>query len=82
VVVPEGNQHTGEEIVWEAFVGHDVADDGTLRLWTRWWGYHPEEDTIELASRFDLRKVRGPTTVVYLISSSAIAEDDTDADAS
>jgi len=25
---------------------------------------------------------RGPTTVVYLISSSAIAEDDTDADAS
>jgi len=25
---------------------------------------------------------RGPTTVVYLISSSAFAEDDTDADAS
>jgi len=38
-------------------VGHEVADKGTLRLWTRWWGYHPEEDTLELASRFDLRKV-------------------------
>ena len=57
VVVPEGHQHTDKEFVWEAFVGHEVADDGTLRLWTRWWGYHPEEDTLELASRFDLRKV-------------------------
>jgi len=38
-------------------VGHEVSDDGTLRLWTRWWGYHPNEDTLELASRFDLRKV-------------------------
>jgi len=57
VVVPEGHQHTGKEFVWEAFVGHEVADDGTLRLWTPWWGYHPEEDTLELASRFDLRKV-------------------------
>ena len=57
VVVPEGHQHKGKELVWEAFVGHEVADDGTLRLRTRWWGYHPEEDTLELASRFDLRKV-------------------------
>jgi len=57
ILVPEGHQHTGKELVWEAFVGHEVADDGTLRLWTRWWGYHPEEDTLELASRFDLRKV-------------------------
>ena len=57
VVVPEGHQHTDKEFVWEAFVGHEVADDGTLRLWTRWWGYHPEEDTLELASRFDLRKI-------------------------
>ena len=32
-------------------------DDGTLRLGTHWWGYHPEEDTPELASRLDLRKV-------------------------
>jgi len=57
ILVPERHQHTGKELVWEAFVGHEVADDGTLRLWTRWWGYHPEEDTLELASRFDLRKV-------------------------
>jgi len=57
IVVPEGHQHTGKEFVWEAFVGHEVADDGTLRLWTRWWGYHPEEDTLEWASWFDLRKV-------------------------
>jgi len=57
VVVREGHQHTGKEFVWEAVVGHEVADDGTLRLWTRWWGYHSEEDTFELASRFDLRKV-------------------------
>jgi len=57
IVVPEGHQHTGKEFVWEAFVGHEVAEDGTLRLWTRWWGYHPEEDTLELASRFDLPKV-------------------------
>ena len=57
VVVPEGHQHTGKEFVWEAFVWHEVADVGTLPLWTRWWGYHPEEDTLELASRFDLRKV-------------------------
>jgi len=52
IVVPEGHQHTGKEFVWEAFVGHEVADDGTLPL-----RYHPEEDTLELASRFDLRKV-------------------------
>jgi len=57
VVVPEGHQLTGKEFVWEALIGHEVADDGTLRLWTRWWGYHPEEDTLELVSRFDLRKV-------------------------
>jgi len=56
-VAPEGHQRTGKEFVWEAIVGHEVAVDGTLRLWTRWWGYHPEEDTLELASRFDLRKV-------------------------
>ena len=35
IVVPEGHQHTGKEFVWKAFVVHDVADDGTLRLWTR-----------------------------------------------
>jgi len=57
IVVPEGHQHAGKEFVWEIFVGHEVAVDGTLRLWTRWWGYHPEEDTLELASRFVLRKV-------------------------
>jgi len=57
VVVPEGHQNTGKGFVWEAFVGREAADDGTLRLWTRWWGYHPEENTLELASRFDLRKV-------------------------
>ena len=57
VVEPEGQQHTGKEFVWEAFVGHEVADDGMLRLRTRWWGYHPDEDTLELASRLDLRKV-------------------------
>jgi len=57
IEVPKGHQHMGKEFVWEAFVGHKVADDGTLRLWTRWWGYHPEEDTLELASRFDKRKV-------------------------
>jgi len=57
VVVPEGHQHTGKEFVWEAFVGNKVADDGTLRLWTGWWGYHPEEDTLKFASRFHLRKV-------------------------
>jgi len=57
VVVPEGHQHTGKEFFWDAFVGHEVADDGMLRLWRRWWGYHPEEDSLVLASRFDLRKV-------------------------
>jgi len=35
VVVPEGHQHTGKDFVWEAIVGHEVAADGTLRLWTR-----------------------------------------------
>jgi len=57
VVVPERHQHTGKKFVWEAFVVHEVADDGTLRLWTRWWGYHPGQDTLKLARRFDLRKV-------------------------
>ena len=38
-------------------MSHEVADDGTLRLRTRWWGYLPKEDTQELNSRFDLRKV-------------------------
>jgi len=56
-VVPDGHQHTGKEFVLEAFVGHEVVDDGTLRLWTRWWEYHPEEDTLELASLFDLRQM-------------------------
>ena len=36
IVVPEGHQHTGKEFVCESFVGHEVANDGTLRLWTRW----------------------------------------------
>jgi len=35
IVVPKGHQRTGQEFVWEAFVGHEVADDGTLRLWPR-----------------------------------------------
>jgi len=39
VVRPEGHQHTGKEFFWEAFVGHYVSEDGTLRLWTGWWGY-------------------------------------------
>jgi len=57
IVVPEGHQYTGKDFVWEAFVGNEVSDDGTLRLWTRWWGYHPEEDTLELATQFELRRV-------------------------
>ena len=57
IVIPEGHHDRGKKFVWEAFVGHEVADDGTLRRWTRRWAYHPEEDTLELASRFDLRKV-------------------------
>jgi len=57
IVVPEGHQHMGKEFVWEAFVNHEVADDGTLRQWTHWCGCNPEEDTLELASRFDRRKV-------------------------
>jgi len=35
IVVPEEHQHTGKGFVWEAFEGHEVADDGTRRLWTR-----------------------------------------------
>jgi len=38
-LVPERLKRRGKELVWEAFVGHEVADDVTLRLWTRWWGY-------------------------------------------
>jgi len=57
ILVLEKHQHTRKELVWKAFVGHDVADDGTRRLWTRWWWYHPNKDTLELASRFDVRKV-------------------------
>ena len=55
-VEPEGHEQTGKELVWEAFVGHEVADDGMRRMWTRWWDYHPDEDTPELERRFDLRK--------------------------
>jgi len=44
VVVPERHLHTGKEVAWEAFVRQEVSDDGTLRLWTRKWGYHPDED--------------------------------------
>ena len=57
VVVPEGHQHTKNEFVWEAIVVHEVAEDGTLRFWTHWWGYHHGQDTVKLARRFDLRKV-------------------------
>jgi len=32
VLVPKGHQQTGKAFVWEAFVGHEVANDGTLRL--------------------------------------------------
>jgi len=46
VVVPERHEKTGQELVQEAFAGHEVADDGTLSLWTRWWGYHPEKDSL------------------------------------
>jgi len=31
-VEPEGHHKTGKELVWEAFVGHEVANNGTLRL--------------------------------------------------
>ena len=62
VVILYGYQRTRKEFVWEAFVGRQVADDGTLCLWTRWWGYFPEEDTLELASRFVA--VLGTTTLV------------------
>jgi len=46
----------------ERMVGYPTSEetDGSpraIRLWTRWWGYHPEEDTHESSSRFDLRKV-------------------------
>jgi len=57
IVSPKRQPHTGKEFAWEAFVGDEVADDDTQRLWTGWWGYHPEEDTLELASRFAPRKV-------------------------
>ena len=36
ILVPEMHQHKSKEIVWEAFVSHEVADDCTLLLWTRW----------------------------------------------
>jgi len=55
VVVPKGPQHTGKEFSWEALVGHEVSDHGTLRLRTRWRGCYPDEDTLDLASRFDVR---------------------------
>jgi len=72
-VVPEGHQHTGKEFVWAAIVGHEVADDVTLRLWTRWWGYHPDEDTLELASRVDLHKVHQCMRRVGLRVEEAVA---------
>lgn len=56
-VVPDGHRSTGKEFVWESFVGHELDGDGNLRLWTRWWGYHPDEDTLEDADKFDARKV-------------------------
>jgi len=31
VVVAEEHQHTGKELVWKVFVGHEVAHDGMLR---------------------------------------------------
>jgi len=55
------------------FVGQEVSDDGTLRLWTRWWGYHPDEDTLEFASRFDLRKVHQCMSRVGLRVEEAVA---------
>lgn len=57
VVVPDGHEATGKEFIWECFVGHEYDAEGRLRLWTRWWGYHPDEDTLELPSKFDRRKV-------------------------
>jgi len=36
IFVPEGDRQTGKKLVWEAFLSHEVADDGTLRLWTHW----------------------------------------------
>jgi len=56
-VVPGAHQDTGREYVWEAFLGHEVAEDGTLLLRTRWWGYEADKDTLEPAQRFDRRKV-------------------------
>jgi len=56
-VVPEGHQDSGKEPVWRVFVGHEVAEDGKLLLWTRWWGYETEEVIWEPAHRFDGRKV-------------------------
>ena len=38
-------------------MGHEVDDDCTLRLCNRWWGYLPDEKTLEWASPLDLRKL-------------------------
>jgi len=73
VVVPKGHQHTGKEFVWEALVGQEVADNDTLRLWTHCRGYHPDEDTLELASWFDLRKVHQYMRHVGLPVEEAVA---------
>jgi len=73
VVVPVGHHHTGRETVLEAFVGHEVADDRTLRLWTRWWVYYASEDTLELASRIDLRKGHQYMRRVGLLVEEAVA---------
>ena len=71
--MPEGNQRAGKELAWEAFVGQEVADDGTLRLWTRWCVYHPDEGTLESASRLDLRKAHQYMRRVGLRFEEAVA---------
>jgi len=55
--LPEGHKYTGKEFVWEAFEGDEGTVDGTLRLWTRWWGNYLDEDTLELTNRFYRREV-------------------------
>ena len=76
VSVPENLKRTGKEFDWEALVVHEVAEYGTLRLWTRWWGYHADEDTLELSSLFHLRKVHQCMRHVGLRVEEAVADVD------
>jgi len=71
--VPKRHKHTGKEFALEAFVVHEVADDGKLHLCIRWSGYHPDEAALELASRLDLRMVHQYTRRVGLRLEEAVA---------